>query len=408
MNKQDITRLRELAKKYKEISSLDEQKQKQKLWYSLNNRTPIRPAVILGDIPWHKMNVNDELTLTCEDPFARQLENQIRQTIYRWNHMAGDMIVRDYINLPIPIVGCDYGIDQKFEAKGTDEKNNIVGKKYIDQLQSEKDLEKITFNEIKVDRERYDRVADIYDRIFSGILEVRHVGKHINFNAWDKLESWHGVENCLFDMVDRPEFLHMIMRRITDVTHHMIDSLERLKLVRQHQDTIMFAPADIDWNMNEKGSEGSARNSWVFGTAQIFSSVSKEMHEEFELPYAQEIFSRFGNGYYGCCEPLHNRIDMVEKIPNVRKISISPFADSVVAAQNIGDKYIMSNKPNPAYVAVDNVNWDIVETDLRKTIKACRDNNTPVEFILKDLSTVKYHPEHLWNWIERAEHIVCE
>lgn len=99
---------------------------------------------------------------------------------------------------------------------------------------------------------------------------------------------------------------------------------------------------------------------------------------------------------------------MVEKIPNVRKISISPFADSVVAAQNIGDKYIMSNKPNPAYVAVDNVNCDIVGTDLRKTIKACRDNNTPVEFILKDLSTVKYHPEHLWNWIERAEHIVCE
>lgn len=404
----DVQRLRRLAAQYKEIAILDAQRENLKLWYNLNNKTPIRPTLIFGDIPWHEMNVDDELTLECEGAIARGIETFLRQKIYLWKHMPGDMIVRDYIDLHVPVVGCDYGIDQKFEYKQTDEKNVIVGKTYIDQLQSEEDLQKIRASEIRVDQAAYDQLAEEFEQVFSGILDVRHVGVYFNFNAWDLLESWHGVENCLFDMIDRPEFLHMAMRRITDVSHHIINSLEKISMLAQHQDDIMFAPADCDWGEQGTDSGCSAKNAWVFGTAQIFSSVSLEMHEEFELPYAQEIFARFGKGYYGCCEPLHDRISMVDKIPNVQKVSISPFADSVKAAENIGKKYIMSNKPNPAFVATASMDWGIVERDIRKTLRACRESGTPVEFILKDISTVAYHPERLWKWSEVVKNIVCE
>lgn len=120
------------------------------------------------------------------------------------------------------------------------------------------------------------------------MIPVRHTGRTVLFNAWDLLETWHGVENCLMDLYDRPEFLHAIMRRITDVTHHIIDGLEKLRLVEGRQESLCYSLLYSDWK--GAGEEGTAKNSWTFGTAQIFSSVSKEMHEEFELPYAREIF----------------------------------------------------------------------------------------------------------------------
>lgn len=55
------------------------------------------------------------------------------------------------------------------------------------------------------------------------------------------------------------------------------------------------------------------------------SEVSPAMHEEFELEYMMPIFERFGAVYYGCCEPLHLKTEMIRKYPNVRKISMSPL-----------------------------------------------------------------------------------
>ena len=159
-----------------------------------------------------------------------------------------------------------------------------------------------------------------------------------------------------------------------------------------------------DWK--GAGEEGTAKNSWTFGTAQIFSSVSKEMHEEFELPYAREIFARFGKGYYGRCEPLHDRMGMVNMIPNVEKVSISPFADALIAAQNIGKKYIMSRKPTPAYLGTSSVEWDIVEREIKETLQACREYGVAVEFILKDLTTVQRAPARLEEWSRRVMRLV--
>ena len=56
--------------------------------------------------------------------------------------------------------------------------------------------------------------------------------------------------------------------------------------------------------------------------------------------------------YYGCCEPLDRKIDIVRKLPNLRKISITPWADVKRAAEQMGSDFVMARKPNPAMVAV--------------------------------------------------------
>jgi hypothetical protein len=48
-------------------------------------------------------------------------------------------------------------------------------------------------------------------------------------------------------------------------------------------------------------------------------SVSPAMREEFDITYMKKAMAPFGLVYYGCCEPLHNMIDIVEQIPNSAK-----------------------------------------------------------------------------------------
>ncbi len=76
-----------------------------------------------------------------------------------------------------------------------------------------------------------------------------------------------------------------------------------------------------------------------------------------------------------------------------------------IAAEQIGHDYVVSNKPAPAFVGGVSMNWQQVEHDLRHTVQACRRNQTPLEFILKDISTVAYDPRRLWQWGKLAMQI---
>ena len=137
--------------------------------------------------------------------------------------------------------------------------------------------------------------------------------------------------------------------------------------------------------------------------AQILGSVSREMHEEFDINYMKELMKPFGLVYYGCCEPLDKKIDIVEKIPNLRKISITPWADIDIAAEVIGNKYVIANKPNPASVAI-NLDEDNLRKEIKKTLDACKRNNCSCDIVLKDISSVNYKLDNLVKW----EKIVME
>ena len=78
--------------------------------------------------------------------------------------------------------------------------------------------------------------------------------------------------------------------------------------------------------------------------------------------------------YYGCCEPLDRKIDIVRKLPNLRKISITPWADVKRAAEQMGPDFVMARKPNPAMVAVPELDEDALRADIAETLDVCRAN----------------------------------
>jgi len=404
--KDQINIVKEQAKKLAEISMLPLNKKLQKDWLEHNMGRSKKPMVIVGDVPWCEMEYENELRCVCENDILRILERDIRRKIYQWKHFRCDMVIEDYYNLFIFIKNQGFGICEESETLSTDVDNPIRSRHFKNQIENFEDIEKIVSTPIYVDEKEFSMLKEIYNDVFSGILEVKYHGANVFHVAWDLLISWRGVEETMMDMIEQPDFIHSIMNKITEVELENITQLEKKNILAKQQDSIIFAPGYYEWQNNTNDINTNALNSWTVGVAQILGNVSKEMHEEFELPYAKRVFERFGNAYYGCCEPLHDRIDMIRKLPNVRKISISPWADPKVAAENIQSDYIMSRKPNPSYIAVDSPDWELIKQDILSTNEACIKNNTPVEYILKDISTVKNNPENLWKWAEKVSGIL--
>ncbi|MCD6335225.1 MAG: hypothetical protein J7M27_07840 [Candidatus Latescibacteria bacterium] len=93
-------------------------------------------------------------------------------------------------------------------------------------------------------------------------------------------------------------------------------------------------------------------------------------------------------------------------IPNVRKISMSPWVNEERGAAEIGSDFVYSRKPSPAFVATGHFSPDQVRTDLVATRTVCDKYDCPLEFILKDISTVRYEPERLSEWARIAMQVV--
>jgi len=195
---------------------------------------------------------------------------------------------------------------------------------------------------------------------------------------------------------------------LTDCYLSLLDQLEEKGLLCGPQYLIHCTGA---WT-TELPAEGfnparpRTRDIWMFGLAQMFATVSPAMFQEFEVQYASRICERFGLVYYGCCDPLDRKMAQVRMIPNVRKISMSPWADQERGAAEIGRSYVFSRKPNPAFLAGSTFHLDRVRDDLAATREICRRSGSPLELILKDISTVGYEPQRLFTWARTAMEVV--
>jgi hypothetical protein len=96
----------------------------------------------------------------------------------------------------------------------------------------------------------------------------------------------------------------------------------------------------------------------------------------------------------------------VRLIPNLRKVSMSPWANEQRGAAEIGGDYVYSRKPNPAQLAYGAFDPEEVREHLTTTIRACEQHGCPLEIILKDISTVRYQPERLDAWADVAMQVV--
>ncbi|MEN6607423.1 MAG: hypothetical protein ABFD60_09270 [Bryobacteraceae bacterium] len=404
--------LRRLAAEIAEIAALPVHREKARLWRKLNDLESERPMVWINEICWHEMDVNGELTLITEHPWAREQERDLRRTIYQWRHLPGDMIVNDYLECPLALHSSDFGIIEDVDVAVTDAASDIYSRRFKIQIRDYADLDKIrmpvvTHNEKATDF-RYAAMCDTY----AGIMPVRKVGQsHIWYSPWDYLIRWWGVEEAMIDLVERPDLVHAAVDRMVDAWSTELDQFVELNALALDCQNCRVGSGGYGYVSNLPGAEFDPQriaphNMWGCSNAQIFSDVSPEMHWDFAVRHDLRWLSRWGLTYYGCCEPLDVKIDILRRIPNLRKISASPWCNIPRLLNKVGTDYVLSRKPNPAVLAWDDWRPEQAREDMRTFLEAAR--GCHVELIMKDISTVRYQPQRLWEWARIAMEVAEE
>lgn len=397
--------LRRLATRKAEIASLPIQTQKRDLWRRMNQLEMVKPMLWMNERPWHELCIYR--SCECQNEFAYFIEQKLRKEIYQWEYMPLDSVVENWVECPMAISDTGFGIKEISTERHIND-GAIYSHGFIQQIKNPRDIEKIkdpiVTHNVEETEARFHAIKDA----IGDIIPVKKRGvPHLWFAPWDELIRWWGVEQAMMDLVMRPQMVHDIMNRLLEAYVSKLDQYTALNLLSLNNDNHRVGSGGYGYSnelpQSDFGKHIRPIDLWGNATAQIFSAVSPEMHVEFALRYEICWMQRFGLNYYGCCEPLHDKIDMLKTVPNLRKISISPWANLDKAVEQIQDKYVISYKPNPAIFAEKK--WDLSKAkfDLQEALekmKGCR-----VEIIAKDLSTIQNEPQRLWEWAAMASEL---
>jgi len=398
--------LRGLAEQKAAAGAESSQKEKARLWAALNDLKSERPLVWINEIPWNEMNVDDELTLQCEGRWAREQEENLRKELYQWNHLPGDMVVNPWIACPKAIHSTDFGIVEDTDVVKTDETNEVVSRHFIVQIEKMADLGKIQMPEVTYSEEQTAVREAAFNNVFGDILPVKVVGQsHIWFTPWDFLIRWTGIENAMIGLYTEPELYHAAVDRLVDAWMVELDQFDELNALELDNNNERVGSGGYGYiselpSLENRPEHVHPSDMWGCSNAQIFSEVSPEMHWDFAIAHDMRWMERWGVNYYGCCEPLHHKTEQLKKVPRLRKVSTSAWCDVEKLMSGLGSDMVYSIKPSPAILAEDEWHPERARAEIRRVLDIGGDAH--MEFIMKDISTVRYKPERLWEWSEIA------
>ncbi len=106
----------------------------------LNALQPVRPMVLIDEIPWHEMDVDGFLKSDAKT-LSSAGSRAVSRTLYRWDHLRCDMVVSLTLKSRARSTAPD-SASKKARTPRSRPNNWIVGHHYKPQIETEEDLEK--------------------------------------------------------------------------------------------------------------------------------------------------------------------------------------------------------------------------------------------------------------------------
>lgn len=389
--------LRDLAKQFLEICNTDEQTRRRNLWRQHNSFHFTQPPIYIRAFAWGEMEAS-----RCEisDPFFRNYEDFFRDALFR-NTFDDDFIFEPWVVVDAvkitPPEGI-WGLPVRWISG-----NDPRGARQLDPpIREPEDLAKMVAAHHQIDEAATaERVARMTDAL-GDILPV-NLSRGPAYRVWNGdistyLGYLRGIEPMMWDIMDRPAWLHELLAFMRDGILRAQTEAEAAGdwSLTDHQNQAMpYAEELADPAPNQFGKP--RRELWYFCASQETTLLGPAQFNEFMLQYQIPIMEPFGLVAYGCCEDLSEKIQYLRQIPNLRRIAVSPMANVARCAEQIERDYILSYRPSPS----DMVGFGFDETRIRRILRedfaVLRDSI--FDITLKDVETVQSDPERIRKWV---------
>ncbi len=391
--------LQDLARQVADAAALPVHHERRELWQQHNDLELKKPLMLIfPEGSWRELIPKCEV----EDDALAGIEFQLRSRLYTFEHFQDDTVLEKAWPVRKVVRNSGWGLQKKnipsTEARGAWHFDPVI--------HSAADLKKLTHPTIEYDDKATQKNLDFHRDLFGDILDVKLTGvPRLCYHLMNQYTGWRGLEEMMMDMYCEPQMLHDAMAFLTE---------GHKKVLQQHLDQDLLE-LNNDYTYQGSGGNGycnslpqpdhngSVRPIDMWGTAeaQELAQVGPEQHEEFSLRYEKELLAPFGLNAYGCCEDLTNKLDLVFQIPNIRRISIAPWADVDQCAAKLKGDYIFSWKPNPSHLVGD-FNEAFIRSYIRHTINVAMAHDCVLELVLKDTHTCEHHPERFDRWTQIA------
>ena len=393
--------LRRFAGRVAELAARPIEAEKRDLWYRHNALEPTRPVIFCDpEGGWREIIPAD--AFECEAELARHWELILRREVFWGESMGDDRVAEPHFDVYHQARDSGFGVDE-IRVPSPD----ALGAYRIEAaLASYADLGKLRQPQVTVDHDATERRLALAHEVFDGLLTVRLQG-----SWWWSLGMTHdairmrGIEQYMLDMYDDPQGLHRLMAFLRDCNLAKIDSLEQQNLLSLNNADAYVGSGGFGYThelpqSDFDGTHVRAMDMWGFCESQETVSVSPALFEEFVFQYQLPIMARFGLNCYGCCEPLDKRWHVIRRSPRLRRVSVSAWASLADMAEHLGAGYIYSMKPNPADLAVPQLDEERIRAQLRRAFEVTR--GCRVEAIMKDCHTIGGNPQNAVSWCRIA------
>jgi hypothetical protein len=391
--------LRALADAVSELTARPVEQEKCDLWYRHNALKPTRPLIFCDpENGWNEIIPPEQLE--CQGELARRWEMTLRKEQFWGERMGDDRVIEPYFNVAHVYIESDWGMHET--RVGGDDGGSYV---WDAPLRSYSNMEALHYPEIVVDESATQRLLALAEETLGDLLTVRlKTAWWWTLGMTWTLVNLRGLSQIMYDMIDCPKDLHHLMAFLRDGHLAKLDYLEDNGLLSLNNDGTYVGSGGFGWTheLPQPDYDGRVRtrDMWGFAESQETVGVSPQMFAEFVLPYQLPLLERFGLNCYGCCEPLDKRWHVVQQTPNLRRVSVSPWADHAAMADMLQDRYIYSMKPRPADLAMETFDEDRIRSELEQILRTTRDCR--VEVIMKDNHTIRNDPQRVIRWVQIA------
>ncbi|MBQ7876493.1 MAG: hypothetical protein IJ316_04305 [Clostridia bacterium] len=400
MDVKDRERLRYLASKQIEIANSQKNLDRVELWKRHNMCKGERPVIHIEVDTFAHEAIKPHMQ--CEDGFARGLEYRLLHNMINMDTFDDDRVVPPYFQTEYHSWFSLFGHNIK-QSVVKKEDGTEMGHKFehiIDDLGD--DFDKVLSpSQYGVDKDGTKKYVDEVNDVFGDILPVKLVSNCLYSVPTQHVVHMMGMENMLYSMYDYPDEFKEMMNHISNDYIQYFKHLEKEGVLLQNHAFESVGQGTMAF-FDEKVKNGPVKTTdlWGFMDSQETVGISPDMFREFIFPYYKRVAENFGRLSYGCCEPVNGFWDDIKTLPNLKKVSISPWCDEEFMANELkGSGIIYHRKPSPNFLGVGaNLDEDGFRAHIEKTLKTARGCN--VEITQRDVYTVNNDINKVKRYVE--------